>query len=206
MKQKSFYIYVAAYLAILIPAPGRFVFGITLLIELLLLMFVGIFTSLLIEKLKLQPFKTIVLMFVLLTVTVLYRQIFIIFQPEIILTLGFTLYLPTLSLFLIGFLLDEANKSLKENLLLLLKELIFFILSGLVYFLIRDIFGYGTFTFFGPNHQIYEKILFPPDKIGIFTFFATIPGALFGEGIYLYLHFVIKQKIKVISNAEVQKW
>ena len=205
MKQKSFYIYVAAYLAILIPAPGRFVFGITLLIELLLLMFVGIFTNLLIEKLKLQPFKTIVLMFVLLTVTVLYRQIFIIFQPEIILTLGFTLYLPTLSLFLIGFLLDEANKSLKENLLLLLKELIFFILSGLVYFLIRDIFGYGTFTFFGPNHQIYEKILFAPDKIGIFTFFATIPGALFGEGIYLYLHFVIKQKIKVISNAEVQK-
>ena len=115
------------------------------------------------------------------------------------------MYLPTLSLFLIGFLLDEANKSLKENLLLLLKELIFFILSGLVYFLIRDIFGYGTFTFFGPNHQIYEKILFTPDKIGIFTFFATIPGALFGEGIYLYLHFVIKQKIKVISNAEVQK-
>ena len=176
MKQKSFYIYVAAYLAILIPAPGRFVFGITLLIELLILMFVGIFTHLLIEKLKLQPFKTIVLMFVLLTVTVLYRQIFIIFQPEIILTLGFTLYLPTLSLFLIGFLLD---------------------------FVIRDIFVYGTFTFFGPNHQIYEKILFPPDKIGIFTFFATIPGALFGEGIYLYLHFIIKQKIKVISNAAV---
>ncbi|MCR4741464.1 MAG: hypothetical protein K5866_01125 [Treponema sp.] len=205
MKQKSFYIYVAAYLAILIPAPGRFVFGLTLLLELIILMFIGIFTNLLIEKLKLQPFKTIVLMFILLSVTVLYRQIFIMFQPEIILTLGFTLYLPTLSLFLIGFLLDEANKSLKENLLYFLKELVFFILAGLIYFLIRDIFGYGTFTFFGAKHHIFEKIILPPEKIGVFSFFATIPGALFLEGIFLYLHFLIKQKFKVISNAEVQK-
>lgn len=205
MKPKSFYIYIAAYLAILVPAPGRFVFGVTILLELSLLMLIGILVNYLIDKFDFKVFKSTFLLFVLISSTILYRQFFVLIQPEIALTLGFTFYLPTLSLFLIGFLFEDEKNTLKDSMQKYLHELIFFITSGLLFFLFRDLFGFGTFTFFGGKHQIYEKVLFNPNSIGILSFFASIPGAFFLEGIILYIHFLIKQKFKVLHNAEEQK-
>ena len=52
MKQKSIFAYLAAYLVLLIPTPGRFVYGMTLMLELVVLMFLGTLISIAIDKSK----------------------------------------------------------------------------------------------------------------------------------------------------------
>ena len=175
MKQKSIFTYLAAYLVLLIPTPGRFVYGMTLMLELVVLMFLGTLISIAIDKLKLKDLKTVIILFSMLVIAVIYRQIFIMLQPEIVLTLGFTLYLVPISTFLISFLFKPHNFENKELIVKSTWRSVKFALCGLIFFLIRDILGFVTFTFFGPKHQIFEKVLFNENSVGILSFLATIP-------------------------------
>ena len=54
MKRRSVYLLIATILAILVPSPGRFVYGVTLVIELNLLMLIGTLSVSLIKKMKLE--------------------------------------------------------------------------------------------------------------------------------------------------------
>ena len=49
MKKNNMFFYLTAYLALLIPAPGRFVYGFTLMTEVFLLSIIGGLSVLLIE-------------------------------------------------------------------------------------------------------------------------------------------------------------
>lgn len=204
-KQKNIYITIVAFLAILIPTPGRFVYGFTVIFEMALLMVLGTLLDELIKKLKLTHLKTVLLMMIILFISVFYRQIIVILHPEVALVLGFVLYLPPISLFLMGFLYRNNDLPLKNRLLKNSILILTVIIFGLIFFLIRDILGYGTFTFFGNSHQIYEKVILTSDKLGIFSFLASIPGSLMLLGLFLYLHIFVSQKINIIKNAEVQK-
>lgn len=204
-KQKNIYITIVAFLAILIPTPGRFVYGFTVIFEMALLMVLGTLLDELIKKLKLTHSKTVLLMMIILFISVFYRQIIVILHPEVALVLGFVLYLPPISLFLMGFLYRNNDLPLKNRLLKNSILILTVIIFGLIFFLIRDILGYGTFTFFGNSHQIYEKVILTSDKLGIFSFLASIPGSLMLLGLFLYLHIFVSQKINIIKNAEVQK-
>ena len=84
------------------------------------------------------------------------------------------------------------GQRLKSNLIKTLK----FSIAVLFFFLFRDIAGFGTFTFFG-------KVIFNPDKIGLFTFFASIPGALILMGVMIYLFIFFKNR--VIYHVEGQE-
>ena len=204
-KQKNIYITIVAFLAILIPTPGRFVYGFTVIFEMALLMVLGTLLDELIKKLKLTHLKTVLLMMIILFISVFYRQIIVILHPEVALVLGFVLYLPPISLFLMGFLYRNNDLPLKNRLLKNSILILTVIIFGLIFFLIRDILGYGTFTFFGNCHQIYEKVIITSDKLGIFSFLASIPGSLMLLGLFLYLYIFVSQKINIIKNAEVQK-
>ncbi|MDY2840572.1 MAG: hypothetical protein SOT46_09420 [Treponema sp.] len=204
-KQKNIYITIVAFLAILIPTPGRFVYVFTVIFEMALLMVLGTLLDELIKKLKLTHLKTVLLMMIILFISVFYRQIIVILHPEVALVLGFVLYLPPISLFLMGFLYRNNDLPLKNRLLKNSILILTVIIFGLIFFLIRDILGYGTFTFFGNSHQIYEKVILTSDKLGIFSFLASIPGSLMLLGLFLYLHIFVSQKINIIKNAEVQK-
>ena len=204
-KQKNIYITIVAFLAILIPTPGRFVYGFTVIFEMALLMVLGTLLDELIKKLKLTHLKTVLLMMIILFISVFYRQIIVILHPEVALVLGFVLYLPPISLFLMGFLFRNNDLPLKNRLLKNSILILTVIIFGLIFFLIRDILGYGTFTFFGNSHQIYEKVILTSDKLGIFSFLASIPGSLMLLGLFLYLHIFVSQKINIIKNAEVKK-
>ena len=72
----------------------------------------------------------------------------------------------------------------------------------MIIFLIRDIFGYGTFTFFGKNHFIYEKLLFNENSVGIFSLLASIPGVLIILGIIYFIFIQISKKIDILKNKE----
>ena len=74
---------------------------------------------------------------------------------------------------------------------------------ALLYFLLRDLIGFGTFTFFGKNHQIFEKVIIDSDKLGVGSILASIPGSLILSAILLYVYIFVRNKIDICHKAEV---
>ena len=201
IKNKTF-LYSVAFLAMTIPSQGRFVYGLVLVLELLLLEAVGTLFKLLASKLKFNDIASYFVMMFVISFTILFRQIFAILYSEIILTMGFIIYFPAVStiLFYTVFEAEQTTlgNALKTNLLKILK----FSFPILCFFLFRDIAGYGTITFFGSNHQLYEKLIFNPQKIGALSFFASIPGALILSASLIYL--LILAKNQIMAHAAIQ--
>ena len=203
MKRRSIYVFLATTLAILVPSPGRFVYGIVLVLELNLLMLVGTASVSLIKKIKMEKMMTVCVILFLLSTTILFRQIFIIFQPEIILTLGFIIFLIPISLFMLGYIFSDTEKKLKDRLQRNMIHSLTYSIFALLYFLLRDLIGFGTFTFFGKNHQIFEKVIFDSNKIGVFSLLASIPGSLIFSSILLFIYIFVRNKIDIYHIAEV---
>lgn len=205
MKQKKTFMYIASFLTLTIPVTGRFVYGFTLILELFILEIAGILINSLVTKLKLNEIRTYFVMFFMIAMTILYRQIIVLTYTEIALTLGFIIYFPPVSVFLTHTLFTDNEDSLAVRLKNNLISTICFSVVILVFFLFRDIAGYGTFTFFGSNHRIFEKVLFNPVRIGVFTFFATIPGALVLTGLLIYISLFLRNKYRIISSKGEKK-
>ena len=205
MKQRKSFMYIASFLALTIPTPGRFVFGFTLVLELVILEILGILINSLVSKLKFNQIRTYFVMLFMISITLLYRQILVLTYTEIALNLGFLLYLPPVSIYLTHTLFTDYDEALPVRLKSNLFGLLMFSLMILSFFLFRDIAGYGTFTFFGKNHRIYEKILLNPEKVGIFTFFASISGALVLTGLVIYCFLFIRNKARIISSKGEKK-
>ena len=200
MKQKKSFMYIASFLALTIPTPGRFVLGFTLILELFILEILGIMINSLVSKLKFNEIRSYFVMLFMIAITLLYRQILVLTYTEIALNLGFLIYLPPVSLFLTHTLFSDNDEALPVKLKTNLLNTLTFSILILLFFLFRDIFGYGTFTFFGKNHRIFEKIIFNPERIGIFTFFASIAGALVLTGLMIYLFLYLRNKARIISS------
>ena len=200
MRQKKSFMYIASFLALTIAPTGRFVFGLTLMIELLILEIMGNLINALVTKLKFEQIRTYFVMFFIISITVLFRQILVLTYTEVALILGFFLYFPPVSVFLTHTLFIENEQPLEEKLKNNILQTLIFSVIILIFYLFRDIAGYGTFTFFGKNHRIYEKVLFNPNKVGIFTFFATIPGALVLTSMIIYFFLFLRNKFRIISS------
>jgi hypothetical protein len=201
MNRKSIYVYIAATLAMIIPAPGRFACGTVLVLELNLLMLTGTLVKSFIYRFKLQATGNVLLLSAMITMTMLVRQILVLVVPEMAVQLGFVLYLPTVSSFLIGYMFGEEplrlGSMLSRNMLHSLAYSVF----ALVFFLFRDIAGFGTITLL-TNHGVYEKVLFNSGKISALVFFATIPGALVCTAGILILYVYIINKFIIIEKTE----
>lgn len=203
--QKNFFIYIAAFLAILIPLPGRFVYGFTIAVEMIFLVLFGTLINHLVNRLKIETLRTVTVLYSFIALTVLYRQIIAIICPEVALVLSFSFYLPTISLFLVGTIFKNERNSLKTELKTNMRDVLTISAAGLIFSLFRDISGYGSFTFFGLNHQVHEYLLVSSIKIGIFGFFASIPGALFLAGILFFIQIFIHGKFNIFRNVENQE-
>ena len=204
MKRRSVYVLIATILGILIPSPGRFVYGVTLVIELISLMLIGTLTTSLVKKLKLEELSTIIVLMIIISTTILFRQIMILIQPEVMLTLGYIIFLMPVSVFMIGYVFIKDEKPLKEKLRFNMSHILTFSVYALLFFLLRDIAGYGTFTFYGANHQIYEKVLIVSDKIGVLSVFASLPGAFILSAVLLFIHLYVRNKFAIVRKAEAQ--
>lgn len=204
MKRRSIYLLIATILAILVPSPGRFVYGVTLVLELNILMLIGTLSTSLVKQLKLQELNSLIVLVIIISSTILFRQIMIMFQPEIMLTLGFIIYLMPVSFFIIGYVFSNTDLPLAERLKFNMMHILTFSVYALLFFLLRDLAGYGTFTFFGKNHQIFEKVLILENKTGFFSVFASIPGAMILSSILLFIHIYVRNMIAIIKKTEVK--
>lgn len=202
MKKRSIYVLIATILTVLVPAPGRFVYGAALVLELNFVMLVGTLINSLIKKIKLEELSTLILLIMLIASTILYRQIMILICPEVMLALGFIIYLMPISVFCFGYVFSNKEQPLVQRLKLNMLHVLTFSVYALLFFLLRDLAGYGTFTFFGKYHQIYEKVLISEDNLGFFSILASIPGALILSSVLLYMHIFIRNKFEIMSKAE----
>ena len=148
MKRRSVYLLIATILAVLVPSPGRFVYGVTLVLELNILMLIGTLTVSLVKQMKLEEINSLIVLVIIIASTILFRQIMIMFQPEIMLTLGYIIYLMPVSFFIIGYVFSNTDAPLVERLKFNMLHILTFSVYALLFFLLRDLFGYGTFTFF----------------------------------------------------------
>lgn len=202
MKRFSIYAFIAFTLTMIIPMPGRFVYGVVLALEFNFLVLFGSLINSFINKLKLNELNSFLYIFFFIAITVLFRQILKITQPEIALTLGILIFFPSVSIFLLGYIFTNSEKKLSEKIKIDMKDSLFYTLYLLIFYLFRDIVGFGTFTFFGANHQIYQKVLFDSSKLSFTSIFASLPGALVATAIIMYIYFFLKNKFQIIKNAE----
>ncbi len=205
MKPKRSLMYIASFLMLTIAPTGRFVFGLTLVLELLLLEAFGILINSLVTKLKYDQIRTYFVMFFMISITILYRQILVLTYTEIVLVLGFLLYVPPVSIFLTHTIFSDYEEPLKLRLKTNILNTLVLCVMILAFYLFRDVAAYGTFTFFGKNHRIFEKVLFNPNKVGIFSFFATIPGALVLTGLMIYFFLFLRNKFRIINSRGEKK-
>ena len=204
MKKYSSYLYLLSFLSILIPTPGRFVYGFTICLELFLLTVFGTLFNSLTAKLNLKEIKTFLLMMFLISFTILYRQIFVIFQTEVALIMSILFYIPPLSLFMIHILSKNEELPLLSRLKSNVLHILVFCLIGLLFFFLRDVLLFGTFTFYGKKHLVYEKILFDQKIFGFFTFLASIPGILMLFALILVFIKFLNRKFDSYENLEAQ--
>ena len=204
IRNKTF-LYSVTFLAMTIPAQGRFVFGVILVLELFFLELFGTLLKALTTKLKFQDIATYFVMMMMISITIMFRQLLAIFYSEIALSLGLIIYFPTVSSIFFYTIFENEYENLGSALKTNLYKILRFSLPVLLFFFFRDIAGYGTITFFGSNHQMYEKILFNPERIGVFMFFASIPGAYIITGVLIYLLIFAKNQIMAHVTPEETK-
>lgn len=204
-KRRSIFVLAASSLAMLIPSPGRFVYGLILIVELNYLIFLGTLALSLANKLKLNQLKSTFVFTIILSATILFKQILIIIQPEAALTLGFIIYFIPLSLFVIGYLYSFEEEKTSFRMKFALSHSLTYSVFALLFFLVRDILGYGTITYFGNNMEIVEKLIFSADSTSITSALASIPGALILSSIIIATHTFLRNKFNILKTTEENK-
>lgn len=196
MNKQIYNIFTVISFALLIASPGRFAFGLIICAELFFLAICGLIVSALLEKLNLNQFKSILTIITLIFSTILYKQIIMWLFPLIALQLSFVFYLPAISSYMIGMIYKNDSKiKISEN----IKIISFFSIFALVFYLIRDILGFGSFTFPTLN-GIFEIILFNSKTLSWSVFFASMPGALFLVTVSILVFVCIQNKFNIIER------
>lgn len=196
MNKQIYNIFTVISFALLIASPGRFAFGLIICAELFFLAICGLIVSALLEKLNLNQFKSILTIITLIFSTILYKQIIMWLFPLIALQLSFVFYLPAISSYMIGMIYKNDSKiKFSEN----IKIISFFSIFALVFYLIRDILGFGSFTFPTLN-GIFELIIFNSKTLSWSVFFASMPGALFLVSVSILIFVCIQKRFNIIER------
>lgn len=154
---------------------------------------------------KLDQLKTIITLVSVVSASIFFRQLLILIQPEVVMVLGIVIYLVPISYFFIGYVFANQDQPLAARLKLNMIHMTTFAIYALAFFLVRDLVGYGTFTFFGSGMRIVEKVIIPADRIGIASFIASIPGATLLSAVILFSHIIVRNKYSIIKNTEETK-
>jgi len=200
MIKNYYYIYIAAALSIIIPFPLRFAYGIVAIILLNILIYSGFAVKVLTEKFHLKSMLSSLLIFTMVALTGIYKQLLILYTPSIAFTSGLALYLTSFSSYVYGNVLDTVGLSPKEHLVRTSKRTLLFSMLVLLFFLFRDIISFGSITL--PALKGIKVItIFKIGEFHPFYFFATIPGTLIVLGLIFALFSYINRKLMILRRA-----
>lgn len=189
--------YTAACMAIILPIPGRIAYGLYAIISFNIVLIVTTLLLHVINHLKLEPVRIGIIGMELIAITVLLKQLLIIFCPIAALTIGYSLYLPAVSSVVLTLIVSHQNRSLKED--CIAKLWAGLSISGIcmLLFVMRDIFGFGTITLPAWKKLYIIKLPVFFENISLSAFLATIPGCLFLFAVILFIY----SKITENKNA-----
>lgn len=194
------YFYIAANLAMFVPVPGRMAYGIILI---LLFNIQMLFVTLLLHALRhmnLTNLRNTLVAIEIIAFTILYKQLLIIFCPVIALTLGFAIYLPTLSSIAFEFFFLKEFDRLKVHFVEILKMCGIITLNTIVYFLLRDLIGFGTLTLPAWKRMIVFNLPYNLETTSAGVFFATVPGSLCLLSILLVFLAYIRTRFSILKT------
>ena len=198
---KKIYFYIASNLALLIPVPGRFAYALVLLVLFNVQMISVTLLFHAIHRLRIGNLQNSILALTIIALGIFYKQILTIFCPIIAFTLGFCIFLPTLASVIIEFFFLSYEHGLKSHLINNMKTALFMTIFALFFFLIRDIFGYGTFTLPAWKKLLVFHLPYNPNATGASVFLATVPGGLCLVSILLMAYIFIMNKLRIFSHA-----
>ncbi len=202
---KNIFTYLSILLMLLIAVPGRFAYGICILLILLLLFLSGSLFKKLIYRLGIQELQVVLMSLFLIAMAVLLKQLLILFCPIIALTMGYAVFLPALSAFLLNNLYDNRGVSSAE-ISGTMRQALFFCGCMLLVFLLRDIAGFGTITFPGyKDLAVIHIIKSMPSGVSAGTALASIPGSFFLVGIGIVINSMFRNrsiKNNMVRNAQ----
>lgn len=164
-------------LATLVPVPGRFAFAIALIVLLYFLVLVAVVFKRIALFFFDEESRPLVMAVVLICLCVLFRQFLILYSPLTALVLGFSIFMPALTSFILGGLWSYTQSDFHAELKNQLKNCTEFSILAAVFFLLRDILGYGTFSLPCPS-GLWELRFFSSSSSLPLSFFASIPGAV----------------------------
>ena len=200
MRKSIYYIFTAASFALLVSTTGRFAYGLILILEFNILLCSGFLFSGLVKKINIANLDYAVTLSSIIFSAVLYKLILVLISPVLALTLSFSIFMPAVSAFLIGNIFyDSENQDI--HFIDAVKMTGKFSIYALVFFLLRDILGFGTFTFPSKN-GIHEFFLFDSTKSMFFSFFASVPGALMLVALTIVLLVFLQKKFNIVERTE----
>ncbi len=202
MEKDISFSFMLASFALLIPFPGRLAYGIILVILLNLQMLsISLFRGL-VELAKLDDLLSVLTAAMLLSESIVFKQLLSLYSPLMALTLSFVLYLPAVSSFIISHL-RSSDPSIgkwdlvRNNMKLSLEFSVF----ALFFFLIRDIFGYGTISLPGRKSLLCIHILPAGESVHLGVFLATIPGAVILVFIIFFIMWQVRRKFDLVGGT-----
>lgn len=200
MNRNSFFLYITVSLAVLIPVPGRFAYGIIIIAAIDFLMITAVLFNKLLVILEFKTLKPVCILLFLVCSAVLFKQLVILYSPVFGLALGILLFLPVIAVLMLSNFFENHDISLTESLKENMSEAAWFSAYACIFFLLREIVGYGTITFPAPSGNV--KLVFPSlPYFSPFVFFASVPGGIFLAGILLVLFSGIKRKCMIICRS-----
>lgn len=201
MKNKNIYFYVASALAVIVPVPGRFAYGLLMVLLFNIQIITGVLFCHLISLLKLDDLKNVLVSIQLIAITMLFKQLVIFICPIAALTLGFLMYLPALSSVIIDFSYKNNTLSLAEDLREKGGRNVIFSVIAIAIFLLRDMIGFGTLTFPAWNKIIAIHLFSVEHETYASSFIATIPGAFIIIALILAAYLFVEKQFSKIERA-----
>ncbi len=200
-ESKKIYFYIAANLAFLIPAPGRFAYALIMIVLFNIQMATITMVFHAIYHMQLENLRNAVLTLFIIALGVFYKQLLAIVCPIAALTLGYCIFLPTLASVIIKFFFLNYEKGFKKHLVLNMKNTLFMSIFALLFFLVRDVFGYGTLTLPAWKKIVVFHLPYDLSSASASVFLATIPGALVLVSVIMALYIFVMNKIRILMNS-----
>lgn len=204
------FIYIVSLLMLILPVPGRLACGIVILLLFNLIVCAGALFYRMIFLLKLEKLHQIIMVFLVLCLTIFYKQLITLFSPVLALVLGNNFFIAAFCAYEINMFSGQPQKSIgtKEGLRLTLtsnmRRSLFFSVSAFLFFFVREILGYGALSLPAPSGMIELTLPFS----GVFAtslLWASTPGAVLLAGVALALSAFVYHKMSKSDrrNADV---
>ncbi|MCR5762923.1 MAG: hypothetical protein K6G00_06010 [Treponema sp.] len=197
MKQNTLSVYLMASLAMLVPFPGRLAYGIILIVFMYASMFFMTLFQNLIYKLSLESLLSVLTAVFLISESIFFKQLVVMYSPLMALTIGFVIYIPAVSSFFIMRLYRPNKPSVYADLAQNIRYCGGFSFFSICIFLFRDLFGYGTITLPSRTGIAQLVIFHSSEKVSLGTFWASTPGAVLLCGFILYIISYADQNMKL---------